>query len=229
MEGWKTNDSVCSFEDGRWSAHFDARSPQDGIAFQLAGHPATSANAFRLSLDSSLEPPSDVYVRRRDLIASYPQSPTSPHSWLIQLRAIEGDQTDLLGIEAIFSLQTTLLDSHPRLTVDSQVLCSQFREFDNQFALGSTRQSPPLGVLTNSEAHRFSFALVSYPSDANAFKASYDAGKLKVSQTLESSFLEKGVIRRYRLLAVAATSQVPDTALLHHCKAFSESEIPLST
>jgi hypothetical protein len=161
--------------------------------------------------------PVDAYVRGNDLVASYaPTSdwPYSPQiSWSVDtLASIEA----LLGsLSLVISVETQLLDTCPRFTLNSQLPADEvlqvipaasrnaravkIRAGGEQVVLP---QAGPCCLLWRLRGENISYAEIMPPSDFRQLAVRHDCGEAIARWDVFGDFLEKGVIRRARLAAV---------------------------
>jgi hypothetical protein len=157
----------------------------------------------------------EAYVRGSDLVATYAKTPPYHIAPQAYWRATWIAAWQAVKLELVLSVQTDLLDSQPRMTIESggqatglwlasEFAAGAFRPWSpgDPPGLSSSDGLPLLCVIRNEEAG-FSYAELVHPSDFVA--ASIDAdrgaagGVFAIRSTLFPERLEKGVIRRARV------------------------------
>lgn len=166
----------------------------------------------------------DHYVRGRDLVVTYAQTPS--RSVRPQLYWRVYDEVGPLGqtsIECIVSMQTSLLDSNPAVDLVTEFEPREWRILASRQLDGAAlvELSPTLAVL-----------LMPHPNDLAESTIALPAGTdepLRVRFRLFTEHLEKGVIRRGRVRA-CLFSQVPSQQDCGDAyREFRESAPPLTT
>lgn len=153
----------------------------------------------------------DPYVRQDDLIASYPQVEPWPFGYQLDLRVHEHLADSLSGIEVWMSIQTSLLQSAPRIQVVPR---------DS----GTYRMSA--GVLTSDNRRA---AILIHPLDEPdcTLVMAKDGASVERLEVF-GGFMEKGVIRRARLLLVWSDAEVECSRWQQVLQSFSASPLPLT-
>lgn len=184
-----------------------------------------------------------AYVRGSDLVASYQISQTPEVSAEIYWRAMPADQAVLGGVELIVSVQTSLLDSDPRITVGSRISAVELNEIvDSPTApllrlIRPETLSTPTVVMSGALLYRLPEVPVSYvemvhPSDSSDLEVSCDASQGSEFSSrfrLFDARLEKGVIRRGRLRGLVLPRAADERAAIGCYRQFIESAVPLTT
>ena len=197
---------------------------------------ADDASAWPLSV-------AEAYVRGADLVASYRPSNDWPYSPQIYWRAGAIDSFDgLLGsFSLLVSVQTHLLDTHPKIVVTSQLEAEEVLHVTadrgqclkaDSIARDCTIQSPK-GVcclvrrLTDMP---ISYAEFMPASDYQALCVRYDdENNCSAQWTLFAEFLEKGVIRRARLQCAFLRRENDLDLAAACCDAIERDSLPLTT
>jgi hypothetical protein len=187
-------------------------------------------------------PVSEAYVRGDDLVVSYEPNEEWPYSPQIYWRAREPKSMDDFfgGITVLLSVHTHLLDTWPRISVESkleadEVLCTQWNAETGHLAerLQEDRTIEPTGrftcVIHRMKKTQLSYAEVMAASDFRHLQASTDEkGRLRTRWSLFAEFLEKGVIRRARVHS-AFVSRDNDVELARgFCEAVARESLPLT-
>lgn len=145
----------------------------------------------------------EAYVRATDLIASYAQTPPRTAHPQVYWRLLSRD--DARGIELIVSMQTSLLDSNPRLHIVSAYPPAELLQarVDGSFSTDDVGNgdSPGLFLVRPSNAD-YSYSEMVFPSDFLGATVTSDVNGLQLSYELFPEDLEKGVIRKGRVRAI---------------------------
>ena len=185
----------------------------------------------------------DSYIRGNDLVASYCPVDDWPYSPQLYWQAASLQVVDgVLGsMTHQVSVQTHLLDTHPKIDTYSQVPCREYLhitlresgEANVELAEGEKAIAPAEEVscvLWRLQAAPFSYAEIALPTDVREI-AFYPAGqgrRLAVWR-LFSEFLEKGVIRRARVHGAILPRENDVELALECCRAIEQSPLPLTT
>lgn len=202
---WTESGDLWQGVCGGWSFCVDRHQPARGLfaLSSLTAGPGTGApdGATRLfgceTEAGPLAEPSEAYLRGADAIASHPPTDVWPFTVHTQWSAAPLTAVAGVAITLQVSLHTALLDTAPRVT-----LLSSASGPDSQLAADAWRVRP-------------SVAVVVHPSDAPDVTAEVEPeGTHRF--VLAPPFLEKGVIRRLRVAALAfsedATSERVEAA-----------------
>jgi len=198
-----------------------ADSGADGALFQIEA-------ATKVDAGETVE----TYCRGRDLISRYRAGSDDPISREIYWRLVEASE-----------LQTDLLDSAPQPSVPSIFSNASNRWFqatdntdnDTQWS----EQAWDDACFAAGEGGRRVACLIGFPSGNKLLQTVYppDLRGVEINVTeeqtevhwqLRSDFLEKGVIRRLRLLTVVGGEDSSDQDLLDAAQEFYRSELPLT-
>ncbi len=153
----------------------------------------------------------DTYVRQRDLVASYPQQEPWTFGYQVDFRVHESLGEGCQGLEIWLSIQTSLLESMPQIWLQPESPAYQWH---------------PDGLLI-AEHHRA--AVVVNPldrTDCQFIAARPDANEGRLE--FFGGFMEKGVIRRARLMLVWSDQAIAGSTWSLLQRAFSESPLPLT-
>lgn len=197
---WTTDQlGLAVWRDGGSQWYFDARGGGHGIGV-IAPSP-DSEDAFAESrryvslspVDQDVLPPAgEQYVRGNQWHVNYPQTPSSSYAMRLACNPIVS-QEDLLVLEATISIQTDLLDSHPKIDVDA--MCRSIDSLVPTDISGDDEVeghgSAPIS-LAISPSH--SVGVLLGPHDS-PFTTNHSTDSL-LRLRLFGEFLEKGVIRK---------------------------------
>ena len=189
----------------------------------------------------------ETYCRGRDLISRYVADSEDPIAREIYWRLVEESDElsdQVFSVETIYSLQTDLLDSAPQPSVpsvfsnasnrwflahdagtDDEISWSECSWEDACFASGEGggRVACLIGF---SEGDTLLQTV--YPSDLRGVEINVTGQQTEIHWGLRSDFLEKGVIRRLRLLTVMGGDDSTEKDLLDAASQFYRSELPLT-
>jgi hypothetical protein len=178
----------------------------------------------------------EQYVRGGDLVATYSDCPEpalrTQIYWRVGSHPAEGA---IAAVELVISVQTSLLDSSPRLATRSMIggdeaLC--LLAPDGAWQCDTGRSSCHLYRLAETP---FSYAEMVHPAQSleSAIELPSLAGaaskRLELRHQLFLERLEKGVILRARVLGVFLDRQDDQSAAERHYAAFLSAELPLTT
>ncbi|MEQ1828961.1 MAG: hypothetical protein ABL921_23565 [Pirellula sp.] len=151
----------------------------------------------------------DAYVRLNDLIASYPETAPWRFGFQIDIRVVDPHESQCACIETWLSVQTSLLDSHPKLLV----------------SLGHPKFTQhECGLWVSSDD---CFGLAVHTLDQSDCVVAPDGDRL--TMTVFGRFMEKGVIRRMRFRIFASAHPQKASFWKQQLREFSESPLPLTT
>jgi hypothetical protein len=184
----------------------------------------------------------DSYVRGRDLVASYLPTKEWPYSPEVYWRACsESEASPLASISLILSVNTHLLDSWPRISLQSCFTTDEvmFLQADSTKAntdviRNSERVFRPSSTLScrlhRLSDQRFSYAEIMPATDFCEARIQHNAdNKCYARWELFSHFLEKGVIRRARLQAIVLPRENDVELALRCCRQLENAPLPLTT
>ncbi|MFM7927872.1 MAG: hypothetical protein ACKO9Q_09195 [Pirellula sp.] len=160
--------------------------------------------------DTPAPAPGEAYSRLDDFIVNFPQRYPWPFSYQLDVR-VQPDHKDLLVAELWLSVQTSMLECNPQLclvpkdpkapwTCHPQFICSADRRL----------------------------ALVVHPLDIPDSKLHASRSGSVERLDLFGQFMEKGVIRRGRLLLVASNTSISEKRMKDMCSIFAASSLPLT-
>jgi len=213
---WQLDASKSVFQSPRLSFQLDLASPSSGLTALKVGldsnreFSSVDAALMRLTMPSKAPLLADAYLRGNDLVATYSESTDHPCRtevyWRFECEA------DFFGIQLIVSVQTSRLDAAPSLVVASR-LPSPARLVDEGTVVVSIPESN-----------------VCYAEFADGSNVeSTMVRDTQITNKLFPGSLEKGVIRRARILGcfLPASSAEQTARTLH--QRFVRSALPLTT
>jgi hypothetical protein len=143
----------------------------------------------------------DDFVRGVDLVANYPQTETQHFTLHIYWRVPKAE-ANLVIVDAILSLQTSLLECFPKAILTTELPAS-----DAWLVSGDGSPPMPLlerfesveaaGVLLRGVNRAWSYFEMTHPDDLGSWRIEAGAST-KMQRELGGEFQEKGVIRRLR-------------------------------
>jgi hypothetical protein len=188
-------------------------------------------------------PVADAYVRSGDLVAMYEPANGWPYTTQIYWRANPSDSANdvLSSLSLLVSLQTHLLDTWPKLAVDSRLAaddvvylaCDSAKRASTQ-PIGRGRHTlrpmSPCCILRRLAGAPISYAEIMPAGDVREVTIWHGAeGVCRTRWELFSEFLEKGVIRRARMLSVVLPRENDTENALALCEAIERRPLPLTT
>jgi hypothetical protein len=216
---WKVDAATARFDSPELAFHVDVARPQRGMHdFQLGWQgksqsvPDAAILCAHLSSRDQPENVVDTWTRGADLVVVYDQSPQRPFRSEIYWRVLDPHGPFRTGVELIVSVQTSLLDALPQLTMSSSLPASTATWVLDPARLELARswQSSDPALLATSDAGHgifllrseslpFSYVEMVYPADFVSAALRGQAGRTELQWQFFPESLEKGVIRRARL------------------------------
>lgn len=256
QQKWKLKNGSAEVELPTLRLKVDTTAPESGGQVEFSPTEAeTSSDSSRGDSDAALfqvralagdaTRATETYCRGSDLITRYPADETDPIDREIYWRLIDNADIDgsVTSLETIYSLQTDLLDSSPQPSVPSVFRSASPRWFqagvdakneiewlecswdDACFAAGEAEGR--VACLLRFEAGGSVLQTV-YPADLRGIEISTSDDQAEIHWQLRSEFLEKGVIRRLRMLTVLGGIESSDQELLEAANRFYTSDLPLT-
>jgi hypothetical protein len=241
--------AVCSL--GTSSATVDLDRPDLGLqSLQVNSAPiegrllAVTSHAERPRWPAKLV---DRYVRGNDVVATYAGDESWPYAPQIYWSATENrvDSTRLPSLSLIVSIQTSLLDTHPRifaqsdLRADEALLVSVVGDdllVDSHVdsIIGGVQGIDPrasaCAILWRISGGKLSYAETMPTSDFRQLAVAHAAnGRVQSQWELFAEFLEKGVIRRARLQSLWMPRENDVQLVAESCQAAANRPLPLTT
>lgn len=199
-----------------------------------------------------IEPPGEAgavehYVRGGDLVATYANQPAADMRSQAYWRAASHERAGAIAaIELVLSVQTSLLDSSPRIFTYSRILAGEASRLTKREGGSFVNIVPPAGAadpddipeapqcyLFRLPGRQYSYVEMVHPDDSR--NSSWDGWlhgtdyRLELRHELFSETLEKGVILRARVLGILLDRRDDKAAALHHWEAFLTEALPLTT
>jgi hypothetical protein len=205
-EAWKLVGTEARLDFAGLRATVDLTQPEYGLdAFFYQGRRLDATTLLGVRFPCRSAPPiADAYVRRQDLVLTYAQTPELQFRCQIYWRAAFGPH-DFPAIDLQVSVQTSLLDSHPRLWTTTSFCDAEPIRFGRESEGPKEPASPRYDLFRPTESET-SYVEMIHPADdvggstiAGGRGPSGSAEMVSISRDLFGSFLEKGVILRARL------------------------------
>ena len=151
----------------------------------------------------------DCFVRGTDLVARYPETDEQSFTLEVYWR-VESMQSCRVQIDAIVSLQTSLLECYPAAQTISNLRATQAWLVPDvgararQISPGEQLTSDEFaGVLLRDTVASWSYLEMTHPEDLGTWQATdVEADEWNLQRTLGGEFQEKGVIRRMRVRGI---------------------------
>lgn len=225
------------FQDARLALSIDLKRPSLGVRdISLGGVPVTGCWPLQISPEpraaTSDEAVIESYIRGRDLVAIYAQTPQRTVQPTYYWRVLEN--RDLAGIELMISMQTSLLDSDPSLT--ARTVCHGAAHWLTEPGTATmikddTWQSPTAtkGFFLFRLADGTSYAEMVFPADFLGASVVSDDGARHLTYQMFPEDLEKGVIRRGRIRAFFLPTEGDVAAVWDAYTELCAEEPPLTT
>lgn len=210
--GWKVSDNKATYKHGSLELIVQTQ-PKLGIEarhdqWHCAWEIAPSEDSVQ---PETVDPaPEESYSRLEDFIVRFPQKFPWPFSYQLDVRMQPSD-ANLLVAELWLSVQTSMLECHPQLRMIPTTSKAPWT-CHPQFICSADRQ----------------FALAIHPLDQ--IDSTIQSNRSGDIQRLDlfGKFMEKGVIRRGRVLLVASNSSISEKQMKELCKSFAASSLPLT-
>lgn len=245
-ENWTLADGVARLCAGELTARIDVAHPEfglqdvrfhslriDGHLLNLSSGGAAAAWPARVA---------DAYIRGHDLVTSY----VGDASWQFapQVYWSVVPQPDRGGVRAalavVVSVQTDLLDTHPRIDVESclpadDVLLVSIIGDDllvDSHVDGTQSIDPrasACGVVWRMKGAAVSYAELAPTTDFRELAVERSSQALGARWQLFSDFLEKGVIRRARMQSLVVPRENDVQLVAEQCQAVGRRPLPLTT
>jgi hypothetical protein len=229
--------------DDRLRASIDLLRPSSGLELRAQGAQIKAMAVDLPELNSSdATTQLDAWVRDRDLVATYAETDKRRTRGQIYWRVQPHGPADSHAIELVVSVQTSLLDSDPALSVRTRASASEvLRLIDPQAHVAApvdSREAEPASFCDPATPACFvlrlpvdglSYVEMVHPTDFAETTIVRAQQNVELSNRLFHGRLEKGVILRSRLRALLVPTS-DDVALASACyREFAASEPPLTT
>jgi hypothetical protein len=206
---WHLTQSFGQLNCGALAARVDVEQPSLGLhELALNGKPITG-QLLGVTVAEEGAPPTelaiagiDKFVRGGDLVANYPQCETQPFALHNYWRIAEASDK-LIVIDAIVSLQTTLLECYPKTILTTELpaedsIVVSLDETAEQSASSVLESDESVGILLRGIHPEWSYVEITHPTDLGILRIE-KKGTTRMERELGGEFQEKGVIRRLRV------------------------------
>ena len=187
----------------------------------------------------------DAYVRGNDVVATYVGQESWPYApqiyWTVESNLAGG--ATLPSLSLVVSIQTDLLDTHPRIFAQSSLVADEVlmvslvgddllvdSHVDSSVAgLQGIDPRERVAILWRLAGRKWSYAEVMPTSDFRQLAVIRVAsGAIQSQWELFAEFLEKGVIRRARLQSLWALRENDVQLVAKCCQAIEQRPLPLT-
>lgn len=240
---WNINGNVATAALGDYQITVDAADPTRGVQWsssQAGGFQGRTLQ-FKPSPGAKSSPVLvDHYVRGGDLVATYEQLPGAEVQPQLYWRLLEHPELNAIGVQLLISMQTSLLQSEPRCTIESALpgVRTAIWNWKEKTWWGSD-SGKAFDLRSQPSAGGF-VTWFSEPKSANSYiEVIYPDDQVSQNVTLgrsEACFfaehLEKGVIRRGRIAGwIAPNKKLMDSPFtpLHFFHVAQREALPLTT
>jgi hypothetical protein len=231
---WQLTDSIATSESNAFRARLDLKKPDAGLQLNVVTNDSPVAlNIFGITQQAAQSidvAKLDAYVRGRDLVALYDESQPDHLRTQVYWRALAANdlsesckpESVVAAFELILSVNTSLLDSDPQVTVRSTIPSN---DSVIQLNVGASEAS---AVLVRLPGGKLTYVEAVHPADAcPSWIDRQDAG-MQINHLLFQQRLEKGVILRARIRAAIISSEHDERLSAELYQHFAASEPPLT-
>lgn len=240
---WELRGQVASAQLGEYRVDIDAVNPQAGVRWSTDRKLAFQGNTLQFVPPTSAKGPlqlHEIYVRGRDVVASYDQLPGAEVQPQLYWRLLQHEPLEAIGVELMISMQTSLLHSEPKCHVESSLPGVRTASWDAASKTWRHSEEGPAfhlqlatqgrGCVTwfSAAKEHYSYIEVVYPDDV----VSQELTAGNVSSCFFAEHLEKGVIRRGRIAGWLVPNKLlmsGPTAALQLLDAACAEPLPLTT
>lgn len=252
LDLWHAENNAVRLDLARASLVASPLDPADGLShWQIDKRLLSNFHPLRVELpaikSSHAAGDADFYVRGGDLIVTYAERPERALRAQIYYRAASHvARGAIAAIELVASVQTSLLDSCPRLAIRSDATASEaFQLSDIEPATfvsvaptadpagSNDRSGRPDCYLFRLPSGKYSYAEMVSPAAAQQSELICEPEgadfRIQLIHQLFAERLEKGVILRARVLGVLLDRDGDQAAAASHYASFLTEELPLTT
>ncbi len=209
MNPWLLSDSRAHLQVGSLRGQVDLNNPALGVNGLAWNNGSVAGNLFGVTVAQEVAEPSslsvvglDKFVRGDDLVANYPQTESQPFSLHIYWRLTKAEP-QLVILDAIVSLQTSLLECFPKVMLTTNLPATEAWQVPGQGMPpsqigGQVETNKSAGVLLRETKRGWSYLEVTHPDDLGSWQVD-PASPIMMRRELGGEFQEKGVIRRLRV------------------------------
>jgi hypothetical protein len=255
---WLFNNSIAELRCGAFAGSLDVARPHMGVhqaSFDQGSKPCLFLGAQRQPEVNEAKaddeerdriwwplPVAECYVRDNDLVATYSPVDSWPYSPQVYWSAGVLNQVDGVqgSLSLLVSVQTHLLETHPKIVVISQVpgaemlLITVNKDGTAEVDPADRERTfaPPgemCAVLWRLAHAPFSYVEIATANDIREIATGRTWAGPVAHWGLFAEFLEKGVIRRARVHAVLLPRENDVELALECCRALEQIPLPLTT
>lgn len=238
MNPWQLTHSNARFNIGSLQAHVDLLDPGLGIHGLNWNSTPLAGNLLGVTVTEESAPPSqlsiegvDHYVRGSDLVANYPQSQSQRFTLQVYWR-VTNSAPNLIVIDAIVSLQTSLLECFPKALLTTRLPQGDVFTIARNGSPALTTpdrftSEEPAGTLVRCDGQLWSYLEATHPTDLGCWRVAQGSG-IQIERELGGEFQEKGVIRRLRVRSVFLARENDEQVARQILAEFAEAEPPLT-
>ncbi|MFC1759463.1 hypothetical protein ACFL2H_11970 [Planctomycetota bacterium] len=228
---WQLSGTTAHLQNASLRLSVDVSSPSSGISdIHVDGDALSDCRLHCVDIppSSRTESLAEHYVRGNDLVAAYQQTPDRNVRAQIYWRGLESVPA---GIELLVSIQTSLLESHPTISMGSTFCQGELYRFDGSgFPLtAESIESDSHLVVFRPHEKAFSYVEIIHPSDCQTLRITVDGQTATTRFSLFQHDLEKGVIRRGRMRSFFIPRKNDFDAATELLREFECSPAPLTT
>lgn len=243
---WQLRSHSAVLRLRQFSATVDLLRPSRGL--EKLSYANQSLDGFVLAVSPAGEEAiasdevSDAFVRGNDLVVTYAETEQRPFTLQVYWR-VRADDSGVVVLDAILSLQTRLLESFPQVQVATEIpaVAARLLPTDSDadqtqanlldLADGGLHELPTdksNGVLLRSDNEKWSFAEATHPQDRGASQVDASHPVVRLTHQLGGRFMEKGVIRRLRVRSVFMPSGQDTEVALRYLTSLKTEQPPLT-
>jgi hypothetical protein len=234
MQPWNLDEALATLDSPQLPGEVDVLFPWHGFRWHCgaAGAKIALLKVFtRASAGPTPETLVDCYQRGIDLVATYAQTPERNVRPQVYWRYLEPN-----GLELVLSSQTSLLDSQPLTSLESNLPTGEALGFvDGRWRTMTnsdwqTDDRAPRAALIRPQAlAEQSYLELVHPTDFAGVQIASADGLVTLRWRLFPEPLEKGVIRRGRVRGYVLPRKDDEAAAQKLVDEFAKSELVLST
>jgi hypothetical protein len=238
MNHWQLTEAVARLTHCPLEARVDLLNPALGMHALTWNAAPLAGNLLGVTVAEESAPPmpvaiagSDRYVRGNDLVANYPECKAQHFTLQVYWR-IATSAPNLTVIDAIVSLQTSLLECFPKAVLTTKLPSGEVLAITNDgslLAVAADRltSDEPAGVLVRGDDHAWSYLEMTHPTDLGCWRVTRTGG-IQLERELGGEFQEKGVIRRLRVRGAFMARDSDEETAAQLIAEFAASEPPLT-
>jgi hypothetical protein len=242
---WTLDSHVGQLAVGATRATLDLNRPDLGLQQILSDASAAGRVLAITSGDDRGQWPGklvEAYIRGDDLVATYAGTDAWPYAPQIywSAEALETGGRVFASLSLIVSIQTNLLDTHPRIVVGSSVRCAEvvsvsvvgddlLVDSHGDGAQSFDPRTRACGLIWRLAGDELSYAEVMPTSDFRRVSIERAGGAIGSRWELFAEFLEKGVIRRARLQSMFVPREDDVQRVAECCQSIGQRPLPLTT